>query len=177
MSVRLFVSRDAASLAVGAEEVAQSLAAALRRRGIGFDLIRTGSRGLFWLEPLVEVETPAGRLGYGPLQPSDAEAVAVSILAGGAPHPSLLGLVDEIPYLKQQTRLVFARSGTIDPLDLAAYRREGGYRGLAKALALDPAAVLETVTQSGWRGRGGRDQVAHGCGGGRQSKIHCVQCR
>jgi len=155
MNLQLYVSRDAASLALGAEEVAQSLAAALRRQGVGFDLIRTGSRGLFWLEPLVEVETPAGRLGYGPLRPSDVEAVVGSILAGGAPHPCLLGLVDEIPYLKQQTRLVFARSGKIDPLDLAAYRREGGYRGLAKALALDPAAVIETVTQSGLRGRGG----------------------
>jgi formate dehydrogenase iron-sulfur subunit len=155
MRLRLFVSRDAGSLAVGAEEVVQSLTAALRQRGIRFDFIRTGSRGLFWLEPLLEVEAPAGRVGYGPLRPSDAEAVIRSILAGGSPHPSFLGLVDEIPYLKQQTRLVFARSGKIDPLDLAAYRQEGGYHGLAKALALDPAAVIETVTQSGLRGRGG----------------------
>ena len=101
-----------------------------RRRGFDVELVRTGSRGLFWLEPLVEVETAAGRVGYGPVAPGEAaQLFDAGFLSGGA-HPKALGRVDDIPYLAKQQRLIFARCGVTDPLSLDDYRRHGGLRGL-----------------------------------------------
>ena len=150
---RIFIPRDAGALAVGADEVAAALADAVAGRP-GVEIVRTGSRGLYWLEPLVEVETAAGRIAYGPVTPGDAASVLAAALADG-PHPLALGPVAEIPCLKRQTRLTFARCGVIDPLSLADYRRHGGLTGLERALSLGPAAIVEEVVQSGLRGRGG----------------------
>src|SRR5690348_15583496 len=110
---------------------------------------------MFWLEPLVAVETPRGRVAYGPVT---AEAVAGLFDAGfydGKDHPLRLGLTDEIPYLKNQERLTFARCGIVDPLSMADYMSHGGYKGLQRALTMAPEAIVEEVTQSGLRGRGG----------------------
>ncbi|OZA80892.1 MAG: formate dehydrogenase, partial [Azorhizobium sp. 39-67-5] len=107
------------------------------------------------MEPLVEVETPAGRVGYGPVKASDVPSLLESGLLEGQPHALCVGLVEEIPYLKKQTRLTFARCGIIDPLSLDDYKAHGGYRGLAKAAEIGPAATVEEVFQSGLRGRGG----------------------
>ncbi len=154
MSLRLFVPRDAGALAVGADDVVAALLEAAKRRGIDLDLVRTGSRGLYWLEPLVEASTPTGRVGYGPATAADAEPILEAILSGG-PHPLAQGPVEDIAWLKRQTRLTFARCGIIDPLSLADYRTHGGCQGLERALSLGPAAVIEEVVQSGLRGRGG----------------------
>jgi formate dehydrogenase iron-sulfur subunit len=152
---RLFLPIDSTALSLDAEEVAEALAAAIKRSGAKVEIVRTGSRGLFWLEPLLEVETSAGRVGYGPVTPQDVRGLfAAGLLEGGA-HPLRLGLVEEIPWLKRQQRLTFARCGITDPLSLSDYEERGGYRGLAKALAIGPAATVEAVTQSGLRGRGG----------------------
>ena len=151
MSVRVYVPRDAAALAVGAEAVA----AALVRHAPDAKLVRTGSRGMFWLEPLIEVDTPEGRIGYGPVAAEDVPALlAAGLLAGGA-HPLRIGRPEEHPFLARQTRLTFARCGIVDPLCIEDYRAHGGYAGLARALAIGPAASLEEVVQSGLRGRGG----------------------
>lgn len=56
----LYLSRDAAALSVGADAVADALRQEAARRGVDLTLVRTGSRGMLWLEPLVEVQTPAG---------------------------------------------------------------------------------------------------------------------
>ena len=138
---RVFVSRDAASLALGAEAVAAALAPHAT-------VVRTGSRGMCWLEPMVEVETPAGRIAYGPVTPADV----AGILAGTAPS---LGLTDEIPFMKRQTRVTFARCGVIDPLSLDDYAAHGGLVGLQKARDLGAAATMDIVLKSGLRGRGG----------------------
>jgi formate dehydrogenase iron-sulfur subunit len=152
---RLFLPSDSTALSLDAEEVAEALATALKRQGAKTEIVRTGSRGLVWLEPLLEVETSAGRVGYGPVTPQDVPGLlAAGLLEGGA-HPLRLGLVEEIPWLKRQQRLTFARCGITDPLSLSDYEERGGYRGLAKALAIGPAATVEAVTQSGLRGRGG----------------------
>ncbi|WP_315765797.1 NADH-quinone oxidoreductase subunit NuoF [Bradyrhizobium sp. SZCCHNS2005] len=154
MSLRLFVPCDAGALAVGADEVVSALHGAALERGLTIEIVRNGSRGLYWLEPLVEVATPDGRLGFGPVTTADVPSLLDAIVAGKA-HPLALGKTDDIPWLKRQTRLTFARCGVVDPLSLDDYRAHGGYRGLARALTLKPDEIIAEVTASGLRGRGG----------------------
>ncbi|HVB84330.1 MAG TPA: NADH-ubiquinone oxidoreductase-F iron-sulfur binding region domain-containing protein [Rhodanobacteraceae bacterium] len=153
--VTVYVPRDATAKALGAERVAAAISAEATRRNLAVRLVRNGSRGLFWLEPLVEVATAAGRIGYGPVQASDVAALFDAGLLGGGAHALQLGPVEAIPELKRQERLTFARCGVIDPLDLADYRAHGGLRGLANALTMDSDAIVRVVTESGLRGRGG----------------------
>lgn len=155
MTVRVFVPQDSAARSVGADMVAAAIAREAQVRGEAIDLIRNGSRGLFWLEPLVEVEAPEGRLAYGPIAPEDVPGLFnAGFLSGGA-HALALGTTAEIPYLKNQERLTFARAGLADPLDLAAYEASGGLAGLRTALSMQPAAICQQVLDSGLRGRGG----------------------
>ncbi|MGD5395303.1 formate dehydrogenase, partial [Xanthomonas citri pv. citri] len=127
MSMRLFVSRDAGAIAVGADEVALALQQAAAKRGVAIEIVRTGSRGLYWLEPLVEVATPQGRIAFGPVTEADVPSL-LDALASNTPHLLRLGATDEIPWLKRQTRLTFARCGVIDPRSLDDYRAHGGYK-------------------------------------------------
>jgi formate dehydrogenase iron-sulfur subunit len=155
MSAHVYVPCDSGALAVGADEVAQALEAAARRRAIDLTIVRTGSRGLYWLEPVIEVATPVGRIAYGPVAPADVEALFDAGLLDGGAHPLRLGRPEDIPFLRAQTRLTFARCGIVDPRSLADYRAHGGYRGLERALEIGAAATVEQVVQSGLRGRGG----------------------
>jgi formate dehydrogenase iron-sulfur subunit len=146
---RVFVPGDAASLALGANAVAAGLAAA------GAGVVRTGSRGMFWLEPMVEVETAAGRIAYGPVRAADLPGLlSAGMLTGGA-HPLRLGRAEDIPFLAGQTRFTFARCGVVDPASLDDYRAHGGLKGLARALEIGPPRTVAEVTASGLRGRGG----------------------
>src|SRR5208282_83501 len=154
MTLRLFIPADAGALAVGAEEVTSALCAAAAHRNVAVDIVRTGSRGLYWLEPMVEAQTPAGRVAYGPVAPSDAEGLVRAILTDGS-HALRHGLIEDIPWLKRQTRLTFARCGVVDPRSLDDYRAHDGCKGLQRALSLGPEAIVEEVVQSGLRGRGG----------------------
>ena len=155
MSVRVFVPMDASALSVGAEEVAAAIAKEAARRGAKLALVRNGSRGLFWLEPMVEVETKAGRVAYGPVSADDVSGLFDADFLAGGKHKLCLGPTEEIPYLKRQERLTFARCGIIDPLSIADYRAHGGFAGLDKALSMAPKDIVETVVESGLRGRGG----------------------
>lgn len=149
---RIFIPQDVAALAVGAEKVAKAIKA---QAGDQATIVRTGSRGLFWLEPLVEVETPSGRIAYGPVTPADVPGLfAAGFLSGGA-HPLCLGPTEDIPWLARQNRLTFARCGIIDPLSADDYRAHGGFKGIARALELGPSNTVEEVVRSGLRGRGG----------------------
>jgi formate dehydrogenase iron-sulfur subunit len=154
MTMRLFVSRDAGAVAVGADEVALVLGLAAAKRGIEIEIVRTGSRGLYWLEPMIEVATPQGRIAFGPVTEFSANSVLDAMISGG-PHPLRLGVADDIAWLKRQTRLTFARCGVVDPRSLEDYRAHDGYKGLARALTLTSDAILADVTTSGLRGRGG----------------------
>jgi formate dehydrogenase iron-sulfur subunit len=154
-ATRIFVSRDASAQGVGANEVADALSREAAKRGIDIELVRNGSRGLFWLEPLVEVATDAGRVAYGPVTPDQVPRLFDAGLARGEPHPLNLGLTEAIPYFKDQERLTFARVGITDPRSLQDYLDHEGYRGLKAALALEPATIVATVADSGLRGRGG----------------------
>jgi formate dehydrogenase iron-sulfur subunit len=151
----VFVPGDAAAVAVGADATAAAIAAEAGRRGVEVLVVRNGSRGLHWLEPLVEVETPAGRIAYGPVGAGDVAALFDAGFTAGSAHARRLGPTADIAYLKNQERLTFARVGLTDPRDIDAYVRHDGFRGLRAALAMAPAAIVECVTASGLRGRGG----------------------
>ena len=155
MSIRIFVPIDAAAVALGANRVAKAFAREIETRGLDVILVRNGSRGLHWLEPMVEVETAEGRIAYGPVKASDVVSLLDTGLVSGAAHPLCLGKTDDLPFLKSQTRLTFARCGIVDPLSLADYRAHDGLRGLEKAVAVTPADIVAQVTESGLRGRGG----------------------
>lgn len=152
---RVYIPRDSAALAVGADEVAAALADECTRRGLALELVRNGSRGLFWLEPLVEVDTPQGRVAYGPVSPEDVPGLLDAGLLSGAPHALCHGLTEKMPWLARQQRLTFARMGVTDPLSLADYEAHGGWAGLRRARELGAAAVVNEVLASGLRGRGG----------------------
>ena len=154
-AVKVFVPRDAAALAVGADAVAAMLQAECARRGLAVELVRNGSRGMFWLEPLVEVATPHGRVAYGPVAAEDVPGLLNAGLLHGGAHALSLGPTEQIPFLAKQERLTFRRMGVTDPLSLDDYAAHEGWEGLRRALALDGAAIVEQVTQSGLRGRGG----------------------
>ena len=155
MSITIYVPRDSTALALGADAVATAIAAEAIRRGIELRIVRNGSRGLFWLEPLVEVATPAGRIAYGPVMPEDLASLFDSGICDGSPHRLCHGITDDIPYLKKQERLTFARVGITDPLSLDDYLLHDGYLGLERALALSATQIVQVVTESGLRGRGG----------------------
>ncbi|MBW8447956.1 MAG: NADH-quinone oxidoreductase subunit NuoF [Arenimonas sp.] len=155
MSATIFIPRDAASIAVGADKVAAAIEREAALRGIEITVVRNGSRGLLWLEPLIEVRTGRGRIAYGPVTVADVPGLfEADFLAGGA-HPLCHGLTREIPYLARQTRLTFSRCGVTDPLSLSDYRHYEGLNGLEKAVAMEPADIVRMVTDSGLRGRGG----------------------
>ncbi len=155
MNTRFFVPRDTTALALGSDEVAVALGAELASRSLAGDVVRNGSRGAFWLEPLLEVEQAGQRLAFGPVAAADLPGVLDALQGVPGEHPLCLGPVDEIPWLASQQRLTFARAGQDDPLSLDAYRRQEGFRGLERALELGPQGIVDEVTASGLRGRGG----------------------
>ena len=155
MTAVIYVPRDSAAVSVGADDVAEAIAEAARQRRLAVRIVRNGSRGLFWLEPLVEVATPAGRIAYGPVTARDVPGLFEAGFVEGADHPLRLGPTEEIPYLKNQERLTFARVGITDPLSVSDYEQHGGWRGLRAAIAMADRDIVEQVTASGLRGRGG----------------------
>ncbi|MFZ2101850.1 MAG: NADH-quinone oxidoreductase subunit NuoF [Oricola sp.] len=155
MTVTIYVPGDSGALALGANEVATAIAAEAAKRGEDIYVVRNGSRGLYWLEPMVEVATAGGRIAYGPVTADDvASLFEAGFLTGGA-HALALGDPEELPFLKNQTRLTFARCGIVDPLSLEDYEAHGGLAGLRKAIAITASEIVQIVTDSGLRGRGG----------------------
>ncbi|UOA08533.1 NADH-quinone oxidoreductase subunit NuoF [Methylobacter sp. S3L5C] len=155
MSITIYVPCDSSAISLGADRVAIAIAKEAEKRNITIQLIRNSSRGLFWLEPLVEVATAEGRLAYGPVQVGDVASLFDANFVQGGTHPLLLGLTEELDYLKKQQRLTFARCGITDPVNLDDYIAHEGYRGLSNALKMSQADIVKTVTDSGLRGRGG----------------------
>jgi len=152
---RVYVPGDMAAVAVGADEVVAALAGEAAARGLTMEIVRNGSRGVFELEPLVEAQTSAGRIGYGRVSPQDIPGLLDAGMLDGGEHPARIGRPEDLPFLKRQTRLTFARCGIIDPASLGDYRAHGGWKGLERALATGGQAVVEQIKASGLRGRGG----------------------
>ena len=155
MAIKVYVPRDSSALSMGAERTAQAIVAEAAKRGVAIELVRNGSRGMFYLEPMVEVETASGRVAYAPVTPKDVASLFDADFLNAGEHVLKLGLTEEIPYLKQQQRLTFARVGITDPVSLDDYIAHDGYKGLKNALKLSGAEIVKAVTDSGLRGRGG----------------------
>lgn len=155
MAIRIYVPRDATACALGADQVAETIDKGAQGRGLEVEVIRNGSRGAFWLEPLVEVETDDGRLAFGPVAAADVAGLFEAGFPGEADHPLSLGPVDQIPWLARQQRLTFARAGLGDPLSLDDYKALNGFNGLERALAMGPQDIIDEIKESGLRGRGG----------------------
>jgi len=151
----IYIPGDSGAVALGADRVARAIEAELKARKVEARIVRNGSRGAYFLEPMVEVLTARGRVAYGPVRPSDVKSLFDSGLLTGGQHKKWLGNAEKIPFLARQTRLTFARCGITDPLSLDDYRTHGGLAGLKKAVAMSPAEIVQTVTESGLRGRGG----------------------
>ncbi len=152
---KVFVPCDAAALSMGADAVAKAIAKEAKKAKADVEIVRNGTRGMLWLEPLVEVETEQGRIAYGPVTAKDVPDLFKSNFLAGKKHKLRQGLTDDIPYFKNQERLTFARCGITDPLSLEDYQAHGGFEGLKKALSMGPADIVAEVATSGLRGRGG----------------------
>ncbi|HYB34023.1 MAG TPA: NADH-ubiquinone oxidoreductase-F iron-sulfur binding region domain-containing protein [Steroidobacteraceae bacterium] len=155
MTTTVYIPGDAGALSIGAGAVAQAITAEAQRRGARIALVRNGSRGAYWLEPLVEVVTSGGRQAYGPVTPAEVPALFAADFLNGGAHPLALGLTESLPWLKGQQRLTFERVGVIDPVSVADYVKHGGYQGLKRALSMAPGDIVQAITASGLRGRGG----------------------
>ena len=141
---------------------------AIAAHRITADIVRVGCLGLCYAEPLVDIIKPGfPRIHYGGLDPEQAARLVTEYLTGDNPCPELaLGTsgdgavagiprLEELPVLKAQVRITLRNCGLIDPGNLDHYLARGGYRGLERALAMGPEAVIEEIKRSGLRGRGG----------------------
>ena len=156
MTTKIFIPRDSSAIGLGANLVADAFTRVVQSNNADVQIVRNGSRGLIWMEPLVEVETETGRQGYANVTSNDVDSLFKTMFAGASDHhEKSVGPVEEIPYLKNQERLCFARNGITDPTSIEDYLGNDGYRGLKVALSLDAKSIVEIVTQSGLRGRGG----------------------
>lgn len=153
-ALTIYLPLDSAAVAMGADDLADALQVEADKRKLDLNIVRTGSRGMHWLEPLLEVEKGGERIGYGPVNEGDAASI-LEALTGDGGHDKCVGPVQEIPFFKNQTRLIFARCGVVDPVSVSDYEAYGGNAGLDKALKMDAGAICAAVMESGLRGRGG----------------------
>jgi formate dehydrogenase iron-sulfur subunit len=151
----VYVPRDSSAVSIGADDVAEVIRSEAASRKLDLKIVRNGSRGMFSHEPMVEVATGAGRIAYGPVAAADVGSLFEVNFLDGREHRLRLGVAEEIPWLKSQTRLTFARAGIIDPVSLNDFIAHGGYSGLKRAIEIGADAVVAEVTKSGLRGRGG----------------------
>jgi len=151
----VYVPRDSSARSVGADQVAAAIELEAARLGAPVEVVRNGSRGMMWLEPLVEVVSALGRVAYGPVTPDDVAGLFAAGFLDGDTHELGHGLTDQIPWLAEQDRLTFSRVGVIDPLSTQDYLSHGGLFALRRALTMTPQQICDEVTQSGLRGRGG----------------------
>lgn len=155
MTITVYVPRDTASISMGADEVAKAIVDLARDHKEDIKVVRNGTWGMTYLEPLVEVETDKGRIAYGPVFVQDIPSLYEADFLNGGDHDLCHGLTQEIDYLKNQERLTFERCGLIDPLSIDDYLNNGGFSGLKRAIKLSEKEIIDDVMTSGLRGRGG----------------------
>ena len=157
--VKVYIPRETTADSLGAELLVKAIATEAKYRKLDIEIVRNGSRGACWLEPLVEVETDKGRVGYGPVTLDDVpdlfDADFLNDIQSGGKHAKFLGDVDKLPWFANQERLTFARCGIIEATSVAAYASLGGFVGLKNAMATTPDGIIEEMKASGLRGRGG----------------------
>ena len=155
MSTTIYIPRDATAIALGSDATARAIIDEAKKRNIELRIVRNGSRGAFFLEPMIEVDVAGTRIAYGPVSAHDVSSMFDANFIDGKSHRLHLGATDEISFLKNQERLTFARVGITDPVSVEDYRAHAGYRGLEKALGMTGVDIVKEVTDSGLRGRGG----------------------
>ena len=155
MAYKIFIPRDSSSISLGANDVYQAILNESKKRNIDIDIIRNGSRGVFWLEPMIEIRTSKGRVAYGPVSVSDVKSLFDNKFYLGKKHNLFLGITEEIKWLKNQERLTYARVGIIDPLNIDEYEKLDGFKGLKNSIKLNSENIVKEITDSGLRGRGG----------------------
>jgi len=149
------VPGEATSRSFGTDKVAAAIAGEAHRRGIDVSIKRTGSRGAFFLEPLVEIDLPGGRVGYAGIGEEDVPGLFDAGFLQGGSHEKCIDDPALHPFFAAQKRLTFARCGEIDPRSLSDYVATGGLRGLRRALSRSGEQVVAEIEASGLRGRGG----------------------
>jgi len=152
---KIYVPLDSAAVALGADDVAAAIAAEAQKRKINVEIVRNGSRGMHWLEPLVEVEVDGKRVGFGPVEATDVAGLFDADFLNGGAHALAIGVVDDYPFIADQQRLTFARCGVTDPLSFDDYQANGGVEGARRAAKLSEQDVVSQIKASGLRGRGG----------------------
>ncbi len=150
---RIYVPIDSAALALSAEDVAVAIAAEARPRPTCRSCATVGvasisNRSLKW-------KRPQGRIGYSNVEAEDVAALFDACFHEGKSHEKNVGIIDEIPYLKTQQRLTFARIGITDSLSIDDYVALGGLEGLRNVLDMNGDAVVDALIESGLRGCGG----------------------
>ena len=155
MTTTIYVPKDSAVRSIGGDQISRAIEVESVKRGLSFSILRNGSRGALWLEPMVEVETSEGRVAYGPVTLADIDSLFDSGFHLGGEHQLSLGKTDDIAWLARQDRVTFARVGVVDPLSIVDYQDHGGLVGLRRALSMAQEEIVTEVTQSGLRGRGG----------------------
>jgi len=155
MSIKIYSPRETTASSLGAELLVKAIATEAQYRNLDIQIVRNGSRGACWLEPLVEVETAAGRVGYGPVTLEEIPELFDADFLNGGTHAKSLGDVNALPWFANQERLTFARCGIIDATSVEEYASLSGFVGLKNALAKDTDGIIQEVTDSGLRGRGG----------------------
>lgn len=155
MTVTIFIARETSAISVGADAVAQQLPNLMRQAGVDVEVRRTGSRGMSWLEPMIEVETARGRVAYGPVTPDELPDLVAAGFWLGEPHPLGHGPTEKLPYFACQRRFTFRRCGLVMAGSIEDYRAHDGFAGLERALDVEPQEVIDVVKASGLRGRGG----------------------
>ncbi len=153
--IMVFVPRETSAISLGADEVAERIQAIATDNQAGITLVRNGSWGMCWLEPLVEVTVDGERIAYGPVSVGDVDDLFKAGFLKGGEHTLKLGKASDIPYLKNQDRWTFRRCGLIDPISIDDYRANGGFDGFLAAAKMGAVGILDEVKKSGLRGRGG----------------------
>lgn len=152
---RVYVPLDSAAVALGADDVVDAILAEARSRKVEIEIVRNGSRGMHWLEPLVEVEVDGKRLGFGPIETADVSSLFDADFLNGGTHEKSVGFVDDHPFMADQQRLTYARCGQTDPLSFEDYIANGGVEGARKAAGKSQEEIVTEIKASGLRGRGG----------------------
>ena len=155
MRTRIYVPRETAAISVGADDVAIAIARYAKENKHDIELIRNGSWGATWLEPMVEVVVGDQRIAYGNVEAGDVAALFEAGLLKGGEHDKRVGPVDEIPYLINQDRWTHWRCGLINPLSVEDFQAHQGFRAISKAFEMGQQPVIDAIKESGLRGRGG----------------------
>lgn len=167
-SIHITVGLATCGIAAGGLETKEAFAQAIAEQGLSAELRMVGCFGHCYAEPVVIVDHPESgfpALFYHEVNPGKVNMLVRNFLLGGDPclehvmgameANEMLPAVTDFARFNLEKRVVMDRCGRIDPESIDAYLADGGYAALALALEQSPGEIVDIVTQSGLRGRGG----------------------